>query len=122
MGTVEDKIVEILRILFWHQMKKILAWKVKIQYRNNFTTFITNFDYFITFGSCSLVIVDVVFWNKYSIVNKKFSPRPFWVDFGYVVLQKFLLLLIPNLLLYQFFLGPTLQQPDYIKRKGLPDL
>ena len=55
----------------------------------------------------------MVFWNKYSIVNNIFSPRQFWVDFGYVVLQKFLLLLIPNLLLYQFFPGPTLQQLDY---------
>ena len=60
---------------------------------------------FITFGCCSLVIVDVVFWNKYSIVNENFSPGQFWVDFGNVVLQKFVLLLIPSLLLYQFFPG-----------------
>ena len=107
------KIVEILRILFWHRTKKILAWKVIETTLPLSSLIFICIYYFITFGCCSLVIVDVVFKNKYSIVNKNFSPRQIWVDFGYVVLQKFLLLLIPNLLLYQFFPGPTLQQPDY---------
>ena len=39
VGTTEEKIVEMLRTLFLHQKKKRLAWKVKIHYRSNFTTF-----------------------------------------------------------------------------------
>ena len=46
--------------------------------------------------------------GKYSICSENFCPNGIKEDFGYVQVDEIALLLIPNLLSYDFFPGQTL--------------